>query len=184
MTQSILYMFCMSQLFVISVNFSIFHVHLCSHMYLLCLSLPFYFQSHVSSIFPQRLFFISSVLSFPLLLCMLLNNFLCVFISSVCLSVSFVLKDIASFCCRALETQYKNVNVQKEQKGRAELVIPRYHELVPRQEDKKVSVCVYVGGCPCHVILYIHVWIDNKSFKGVGSMQSGTLRGIGVKVSC
>ncbi|TMS03641.1 Sperm-tail PG-rich repeat-containing protein 2, partial [Larimichthys crocea] len=36
-----------------------------------------------------------------------------------------------------LETHYKNVNLQKEQKGRAELIIPRYHELVPRQEEKK-----------------------------------------------
>ncbi|TKS78626.1 Sperm-tail PG-rich repeat-containing protein 2 [Collichthys lucidus] len=38
-----------------------------------------------------------------------------------------------------LETHYKNVNLQKEQKGRAELIIPRYHELVPRQEEKKAS---------------------------------------------
>ncbi|XP_033476361.2 sperm-tail PG-rich repeat-containing protein 2 [Epinephelus lanceolatus] len=36
-----------------------------------------------------------------------------------------------------LEIQYENVNLQKEQKGRAELIIPRYHELVPKQEEKK-----------------------------------------------
>ncbi|KAF1389214.1 hypothetical protein PFLUV_G00071110 [Perca fluviatilis] len=36
-----------------------------------------------------------------------------------------------------LEMHYENVNLQKEQKGRAELIIPRYHELVPRQEEKK-----------------------------------------------
>nr|XP_046243507.1 sperm-tail PG-rich repeat-containing protein 2 isoform X2 [Scatophagus argus] len=36
-----------------------------------------------------------------------------------------------------LETHYENVNLQKEQKGRAELIIPRYHELVPKQEEKK-----------------------------------------------
>ncbi|XP_069034424.1 sperm-tail PG-rich repeat-containing protein 2 [Embiotoca jacksoni] len=35
------------------------------------------------------------------------------------------------------ETQYENVNLQNEQRGRAELIIPRYHELLPRQEEKK-----------------------------------------------
>uniref|UniRef100_A0A3Q0R5P4 Sperm tail PG-rich repeat containing 2 n=1 Tax=Amphilophus citrinellus TaxID=61819 RepID=A0A3Q0R5P4_AMPCI len=35
------------------------------------------------------------------------------------------------------ETQYENVNLQEEQRRRAELVIPRYHELVPMQEEKK-----------------------------------------------
>ncbi|KAM9858623.1 sperm-tail PG-rich repeat-containing protein 2 [Aulostomus maculatus] len=35
------------------------------------------------------------------------------------------------------ETHYENVNLQKEQRGRAELIIPRYHELVPKQEEKK-----------------------------------------------
>uniref|UniRef100_A0AAQ6IN72 Sperm tail PG-rich repeat containing 2 n=1 Tax=Anabas testudineus TaxID=64144 RepID=A0AAQ6IN72_ANATE len=35
------------------------------------------------------------------------------------------------------ETHYENVNLQKEQKGRTELIIPRYHELVPKQEEKK-----------------------------------------------
>ncbi|XP_044053082.1 sperm-tail PG-rich repeat-containing protein 2 isoform X2 [Siniperca chuatsi] len=38
-----------------------------------------------------------------------------------------------------VETHYENVNLQKEQKGRAELIIPRYHELVPRQEEKKAK---------------------------------------------
>ncbi|XP_029999651.1 sperm-tail PG-rich repeat-containing protein 2 [Sphaeramia orbicularis] len=35
------------------------------------------------------------------------------------------------------ETHYVNVNLQKEQKGKAELIIPRYHELVSMQEEKK-----------------------------------------------
>ncbi|XP_034397600.1 LOW QUALITY PROTEIN: sperm-tail PG-rich repeat-containing protein 2 [Cyclopterus lumpus] len=36
-----------------------------------------------------------------------------------------------------LEIHSENVNLQKEQRGRAELFIPRYHELVPKQEEKK-----------------------------------------------
>eukprot|EP00064_Thunnus_orientalis_P010984 superscaffoldBa00001541_g11014 len=40
------------------------------------------------------------------------------------------------------ETHYVNVNLQKEQNGRAELIIPRYHELVPKQEEKKASMCL------------------------------------------
>ncbi|XP_029295949.1 sperm-tail PG-rich repeat-containing protein 2 [Cottoperca gobio] len=36
-----------------------------------------------------------------------------------------------------LQLHYEHVNLQKEQKGRAELIIPRYHELVPKQEEKK-----------------------------------------------
>ncbi|KAM3610748.1 uncharacterized protein V6R79_008395 [Siganus canaliculatus] len=35
------------------------------------------------------------------------------------------------------ETHYENVNLQKEHKGRAELVLHRYHELLPIQEEKK-----------------------------------------------
>ncbi|XP_071339187.1 sperm-tail PG-rich repeat-containing protein 2 [Trachinotus anak] len=35
------------------------------------------------------------------------------------------------------ETYYENINLKKEQKGRTELIIPRYHELVPKQEEKK-----------------------------------------------
>ncbi|XP_022613329.1 sperm-tail PG-rich repeat-containing protein 2 [Seriola dumerili] len=35
------------------------------------------------------------------------------------------------------ETHYENINLKKEQKGRAELIIPRYYELVPSQEEKK-----------------------------------------------
>ena len=46
---------------------------------------------------------------------------------------------------RVPETQYENMNLQKEQKGRAELNIPRYHELVPKQEEKKVRVSL----CSC-----------------------------------
>lgn len=33
--------------------------------------------------------------------------------------------------------QYENVNVKREQRSRSELSIPRYHELVPLQEEKK-----------------------------------------------
>uniref|UniRef100_H3DEE5 Sperm tail PG-rich repeat containing 2 n=1 Tax=Tetraodon nigroviridis TaxID=99883 RepID=H3DEE5_TETNG len=36
-----------------------------------------------------------------------------------------------------LKTHYENVNLQKDQKGRHELLIPRYHELVPKQAEKK-----------------------------------------------
>ncbi|XP_059192634.1 sperm-tail PG-rich repeat-containing protein 2 [Centropristis striata] len=36
-----------------------------------------------------------------------------------------------------VEMHYENVNLQKEQKRRDELVIPRYHELVPKLEEKK-----------------------------------------------
>ncbi|XP_034548886.1 sperm-tail PG-rich repeat-containing protein 2 isoform X2 [Notolabrus celidotus] len=36
-----------------------------------------------------------------------------------------------------VKTQYVNMNLEMEQRGRAELIIPRYHELVPRQEEKK-----------------------------------------------
>uniref|UniRef100_A0A672HMF5 Sperm tail PG-rich repeat containing 2 n=1 Tax=Salarias fasciatus TaxID=181472 RepID=A0A672HMF5_SALFA len=35
------------------------------------------------------------------------------------------------------ETHYENVNLQRDRRGRAELVIPRYHELVPIQEEKR-----------------------------------------------
>uniref|UniRef100_A0A8C6TZD2 Sperm tail PG-rich repeat containing 2 n=1 Tax=Neogobius melanostomus TaxID=47308 RepID=A0A8C6TZD2_9GOBI len=35
------------------------------------------------------------------------------------------------------EAQYENVNLKKEQRGRSELMIPRYHELLPLQEHKK-----------------------------------------------
>ncbi|XP_077377403.1 sperm-tail PG-rich repeat-containing protein 2 [Festucalex cinctus] len=35
------------------------------------------------------------------------------------------------------ETHYENVNMRKEQRVRAELVIPRYHQLLPQQEHKK-----------------------------------------------
>ncbi|XP_052317066.1 sperm-tail PG-rich repeat-containing protein 2 [Oncorhynchus keta] len=34
-------------------------------------------------------------------------------------------------------TEYENVNVRKGQKSRAELVVPRYHEIVTLQEEKK-----------------------------------------------
>ncbi|XP_049619707.1 sperm-tail PG-rich repeat-containing protein 2 isoform X2 [Syngnathus scovelli] len=35
------------------------------------------------------------------------------------------------------ETHYENVNMRKEQRVKAELVIPRYHQLLPQQENKK-----------------------------------------------
>lgn len=34
----------------------------------------------------------------------------------------------------------EDVNVQKKPKGRAELIIPRYHELLAQQEEKKASM--------------------------------------------
>ncbi|XP_077417044.1 sperm-tail PG-rich repeat-containing protein 2 isoform X2 [Vanacampus margaritifer] len=44
----------------------------------------------------------------------------------------------AHYCPEAVpETHYENVNVRKEQRVRAELVIPRYHQLLPQQEHKK-----------------------------------------------
>ncbi|TNM89673.1 hypothetical protein fugu_003907 [Takifugu bimaculatus] len=36
-----------------------------------------------------------------------------------------------------LKTHYQNVNLQKDGKGRHELLIPRYHELVPKQAEKR-----------------------------------------------
>ncbi|XP_017269205.2 sperm-tail PG-rich repeat-containing protein 2 [Kryptolebias marmoratus] len=38
---------------------------------------------------------------------------------------------------RVPEMHCEDGNLQKERKGRAELIIPRYHELLPRQEEKK-----------------------------------------------
>nr|XP_057927095.1 sperm-tail PG-rich repeat-containing protein 2 isoform X4 [Doryrhamphus excisus] len=35
------------------------------------------------------------------------------------------------------ETHYENVNMRKERRGGAQLVIPRYHDLLPIQEEKK-----------------------------------------------
>lgn len=72
-------------------------------------------------------------------------SFLFSFLALLLVCLCFVLKDLVIFsaCLRNLETHYKNVNLQKEQKGRAELIIPRYHELVPRQEEKKASVCFF-----------------------------------------
>lgn len=46
---------------------------------------------------------------------------------------------IVSVSLRNLKTHYENINLQKDQKGRHELLIPRYHELVPKQAEKKVS---------------------------------------------
>ncbi|KAM4616791.1 sperm-tail PG-rich repeat-containing protein 2 [Polymixia lowei] len=34
-------------------------------------------------------------------------------------------------------THYENVNLRKDQRSKSELIIPRYHELVPKQEEKK-----------------------------------------------
>ncbi|XP_024909531.1 sperm-tail PG-rich repeat-containing protein 2 [Cynoglossus semilaevis] len=38
------------------------------------------------------------------------------------------------------ETHYENISLQKEQKTKAKLNIPRYHELVTKQEEKKTSL--------------------------------------------
>lgn len=63
--------------------------------------------------------------------------------------MSSILIVLVSVCLRNLEMHYENVNLQKEQKGRAELIIPRYHELVPKQEEKKASMYL----CPCGAII-------------------------------
>lgn len=40
--------------------------------------------------------------------------------------------------------------LQKEQKGRAELSVPRHRQLVPKQEEKTASVCLcWLPLCPC-----------------------------------
>lgn len=51
---------------------------------------------------------------------------------------------VTSVSLRNLKTHYENVNLQKDQKGRHELLIPRYHELVPKEAEKKVSVEYWV----------------------------------------
>lgn len=110
-------------------------------VYLFLFTFPF---THLSSNLSQ--YIVSSHSSFSCLLFFVcfettLLSFL-FFISSVCLCVSFILIVIVSVRLRVPETHYENVNLQKEQKGRAELIIPRYHELVPKQEEKKASMCL------------------------------------------
>ncbi|XP_034025460.1 sperm-tail PG-rich repeat-containing protein 2-like [Thalassophryne amazonica] len=38
-----------------------------------------------------------------------------------------------------VETHYVNLNLQKEQKSKVELIVPRYHQLVNQQEEKKLA---------------------------------------------
>ncbi|KAM7392077.1 hypothetical protein PAMP_022713 [Pampus punctatissimus] len=65
------------------------------------------------------------------------------------------------------KTHYENVNLQKEQKGRAELIIPRYHELIPKQEEKKAS------GVPGPGQYHIRGQFE-KPVKSSGNMQNIT----------
>lgn len=82
-------------------------------------------------------------------------------------SGSPLLKDVAfSVCLRNPETHYENVNLQKDQKGRAELIIPRCNELEPKQEEKKVSnnnkrVIFYVGVMySLNLTVQQNIWLD------------------------
>ncbi|GLD54046.1 sperm-tail PG-rich repeat-containing protein 2 isoform X1 [Lates japonicus] len=63
------------------------------------------------------------------------------------------------------ETLYENINLRKEQKDRAELIIPRYHELVPKQEEKK--------GVPGPGQYHIRSQFD-KPVKSSGNLQKLT----------
>lgn len=68
---------------------------------------------------------------------------------------------------RSLETHYENVNLQKEQRGRAELFIPRYHELLAKQEEKRVSgarLCVFTCSIACSSCLSSTKWISGSQF--------------------
>lgn len=92
----------------------------------------FVFATQSVYFFPNSHFFCSILYAFEHLP-------LCIYYT--CLPMFSILKDIviASFSCRVPETQYENVNLQKDQRGRVELAIPRYHELVSMQAEKKVG---------------------------------------------
>lgn len=125
---------------------------LSSHLSLFCASLTICFSfTYPSSLLNHYFVSLCSPSFLSLLLCMFYTTLLSYsffkFYSAVCFSVFSVVKDIVtivivSFCHRVPETHYENVNLQKEQKGRTELIIPRYHELVPKQEEKKVNMCL------------------------------------------
>lgn len=126
----------------------------CSQSYYFSLFLFYTSQSSISSnpslyslvcLFPPLYFSIISLSSS--LLDPLLSVSLCVvifFISHLFVCVCY------SLPLRVQETCYENINLKKEQKGKAELIIPRYHEMVPKQEIKKVSVHLHF------CILYPH----------------------------
>lgn len=54
------------------------------------------------------------------------------------------------FSQKPQKTHYENINLQKDQKGQHELLIPHYHELVPKEAEKKVRIdyCVCVAAGP------------------------------------
>lgn len=62
----------------------------------------------------------------------------------------FCLYVTISVSLRNLKTHYEKINLQKDQKGQHELLIPHYHELVPKEAEKKVSIdyCVCVAAGP------------------------------------
>lgn len=65
------------------------------------------------------------------------------FLKTLCIVLS--LTSCPRLPLRNLETHYENVNLQRDLRGRAELFIPRYHELLVKQEEKRVSaVCLCV----------------------------------------
>lgn len=111
---------------------SVFHYTLLSVPIPPTLVFPFwYVLKHFSC-------FLCVFLCLSLSLSVSLSLFLAFQCVSLCLLLSKTLS-LSLSVCLSLETHYENVNLQKEQKGRAELIIPRYHELVPKQEEKKVS---------------------------------------------
>lgn len=56
----------------------------------------------------------------------------------ICCTWSCVWWDIC-VCFRDHTALYENVNLRREQRGRPELILPRYHELIAQQEEKKVN---------------------------------------------
>lgn len=69
----------------------------------------------------------------------------------------FLLDIVLCLSLRVKETHYENISLQKEQKTKAKLNIPRYHELVTKQEEKKASLCLffavsYMSGLYCSVL--------------------------------
>lgn len=80
----------------------------------------------------------------------------------------FCLYVTISVFLRNLKT-HENINLQKDQKGQHELLIPHYHELVPKEAEKKVSidycVCVAAGPhCNCTVRTLVSISSLKDSF--------------------
>lgn len=114
------------------------------HLFLFCHLLPIYFSVTHSISLLNPYFVLLPLFPFFLLICfacLKLHGFLLFFISVyLCLLFSKTFSSCL-FCHRGSTTHYENVNLQKEQKDRTELIIPRYHDLVPKQEEKKVNMC-------------------------------------------